>query len=112
MTYESLKHAGLVALALWLGALMVIVLWRLLVHVDALSGLLETAPGEGQEVERTQSLAVMIGVLGYYVLMASKLIGSGEAPSRMPELPEELLTLIGSSQAVFLAGKTARIRRG
>jgi hypothetical protein len=112
VTYEDLKHVGLIALALWLGAVMVIVLWRLLVDADALSGLLETAPGDGQEIERTQSLAVMVGVIGYYVLLASKVLGGGEAPSRMPEVPQELLALIGSSQAVFLAGKTARIRRG
>lgn len=111
MIYESLIRGAENGLILWLGALMVMVLWRLLIGADSLSGLLETVQGRGQEVERTQSLAVMVAVIGYYVVAAGKLIAGDGPLDRMPELPEELLTLIGSSQAIFLAGKTARMQR-
>jgi len=109
--YQSLMRAAEVALAIWLGALMVIVLWRLLIGTDALSGLLKTVPSDGQQVERTQSLVVVLAVVGYYVFAGARAIGSGEPPQSMPELPDALLALVGGSQAVFLAGKTARYRR-
>lgn len=110
MTYESLMRTAEAGLAIWLGALMVIVLWRLLIASDALSGLLKTIPSDGQQVERTQSLVIVLAVVGYYLAAAAKAVG-GDPPHKMPELPDALLILIGGSQAVFLAGKSTRIRR-
>jgi len=111
MTYERLLWLAEIGLGVWLVALMAIVLWRLLISTDALSGLLKTEPDDGQLPERMQNLAIIMVVVAYYVAMAGKLVGSGEAPHRMPDLPDALLALVGGSQAVFLAGKTARFRR-
>ena len=110
MTYQSLMRAAEVALALWLVALMALVLWRLLIRANALSGLLKTVPSDGQQVERTQSLAVVLAIVAYYVAASAAAI-AGAGPHKMPELPDALLALAGGSQAVFLAGKTARYRR-
>lgn len=111
MIYQGLMRGAEVGLVAWLGALMAMVLWRLLIGSDALSGLLRTLPGEhGQEVDRTQNLAVVVGVVGYYAFVGARMIASGEPTEQMPELPDALLALVGGSQAVFLAGKTARLR--
>ena len=111
MTYERLMRLAEIGLGLWLITLIAIVLWRLLISADALSGLLKTKPNDGQLPERMQNLAIVMVVVAYYVAMTGKLVGSGEAPHRMPELPDALLALVGGSQAIFLAGKTARLRR-
>jgi len=111
MIYERFIHAAQGALAIWLGVLLVIVLWRLLITGDAMSGLLKTVPSDGQQVERTQSLVIVLAVVGYYAYAGAQAIGSGEPSQSMPELPDALLALVGGSQAVFLAEKTARYRR-
>jgi len=111
MTYGDLIWFAEVGLGLWLIVLVVIVLWRLLISTDALSGLLKTVPEDGQLPERMQNLAIVMVVVAYYVGMTGKLVGTGELPHRMPELPDAFLALVGGSQAVFLAGKTARFRR-
>ena len=97
MTPGSLLGMVLVA---WVAAVAVLILYRILTARIPLAGLF-TADGQSFSPERLQLFAMLLFALSAYVGMA---LQSG----KMPDLPEEVLLLLGGSNALYLAGKVAR----
>jgi len=98
-------------LGLWLLALAVLVVWRMLTDGRMMQGLLSTRVGvAGFEPDRLQLVvAYLIGV-GGFLLDCAAALRSPDLEAVMPDVSENLLTLLAASQAVYLGGKIARLR--
>jgi hypothetical protein len=108
LTLPQLAQVLRVGLVAWLLALAVIVLWRLLVEGQLFHGLLVTKAGGGMEPDRWQFLLATGGGAITYVALSAQAVAEGAA--RMPDAPQELLTVMAASQAVYLGGKIGRTR--
>lgn len=95
-----------VGLEIWLLGLALIVGWRLLVEGDAFRGLLASRIGAGIEPDRLQLLVASVS--GAIVYAASAVQAVQQGASRMPDVPDALITVLATSQAIYLAGKISR----
>ncbi len=88
-------------------ALALVIAYRLLTGQIATRGLLATAPGQAVEPERAQMLVLTLIGAGAYALLGLQQPVVGPAPT-LPDPPNWLVTSLGASQALYLAGKIAR----
>ncbi len=105
MTVLDIGRHVQAGLGAWLAALAAIVFYQIITNPDRLRGLFRTGYGPA-EPERIQLVAVFGFATGAYVLEAVKMLNAPGLPTRMPEVPQYLLTVLTGSQAVYLAGKT------
>ena len=92
----------------WVGALAIIILWKLLTGAIDLSELLQGDQAAGQSYfspGRAQLLA-------FTVLFALQLLMQVMArPTEFPVIPHEFLLVLGGSQTVYLVGKARAMLR-
>lgn len=106
MALAQISQSFLVA---WLGALAAIVLYRILRGEIKCSGLLAANTGETVSVERVQLLiASIIAIGGYSLETLSKAENAAGSLNSLPDVPIELIVLLGGSQTLYLAAKFAR----
>lgn len=98
-------------LLLWLGALALAVLYRLLNGEINTRGLLahDDAGIAGGETtpERLQYMAVILGAAAVYAYQAIDMQHGGPIKS-LPEVPQNLLMIFGGSNVLYLSGKISR----
>jgi hypothetical protein len=102
MTHVTAQTFGWCLFA-WIGALALVVAYRILSGEISLYGLL-SAEGQRFDPERVQSFFVFIFVIGAYFVQAL----NNDQPTKLPDIPESLLALLAGSNGLFLAGKIAR----
>lgn len=107
-TMVDVARFAQVGLEFWLLALALIVGWRLLVERRAFQGLLGTRLNGGLEPDRLQLLVAAVGGAVTYITASAGAIREGAAV--MPDAPNELLIIMATSQAIYLAGKVGRLR--
>jgi len=100
---------GLIA---WFGAMLLLVLLRVLRDEVASSGLLISGryAGEGVNPERVVAVAIVPAVLAVYTIHAlnTGIVTTADGALSMPDLPENLVTLLTGGNGLYLAGKIAR----
>ena len=89
-------------LALILGGLALVVVYKMLTGRINMIGLLDDKKTRALSPERVQLLIFTVMGAGYYLLLAIEQAPSG----RLPDIPGEALLLVGGSQVVYLGGKT------
>jgi hypothetical protein len=99
-------------LLLWLGAMALAVLYRLLNGEMVTTGLLahDDAGAAGGETtpERSQYMLVILGAVAVYAYQALA-AQHGTAPIKsLPEVPQNLLLIFGGSNVLYLSGKISR----
>ena len=92
----------------WLAALAFIVVLRLFRGQINVRGLLSDRPGAPPTSDRLALIGITIGGAVFYFITAL----SAPPGAVMPAPPDELLFLLGGSQAAYLTGKTFRLGRG
>src|ERR1700760_4980767 len=96
------------ALIAWFGALLLLVIIRVLSDKAPTTGLLVTNPGSrgGVDPERVIAAAIVPSVLAFYTIHA---LHTGAIPTAtglsMPDLPEGLVSLLTGGNGLYLAGK-------
>lgn len=103
-----------VVLAVWLAGLAAVVLLAMLSGRVWLSGLF-TSDIDGDGVadefhpERVQLLLMSIfGIAGYAIMTMNAVSASTAAVKVLPDVPEELVMLLGASNTFYLSGKFGR----
>ncbi len=87
-------------LCAWVSAAAALIAYRMVVGRIPLRGLL-TIDGDRFSAERLQLLLVFMGALVVYAADALN-------TKKMPEISDELLIILGGSNALYIAGKVAR----
>ncbi len=103
MTHTVAQTFGWLLLA-WIGALVVVVAYRMVQGDIPFDGLL-SSDGDRYDPERVQSLAVFLFVIVAY--LGGALAGTAEH-HRLPDIPASLLALLAGSNGLFIGGKIAR----
>jgi hypothetical protein len=108
----TIANALSYALLIWFGALAMLVAGRILTGQIDCSGLLVGKQGDSDIApERVVSMGLMPAVLGYYAIHALNTGAvAGSSGLSMPDLPENLVTLLTGGNGLYLAGKLARAR--
>jgi hypothetical protein len=97
----------------WFGLLVLLIAIRMLRGDIEVSGMLTHDPaeaGQAVEPERVLMMAVVPFVVMAYIYEALHAPLGGEGRPSLPDVPEQLLTVLTGSNALFLAGKIARRR--
>jgi hypothetical protein len=107
MTISNALTFGLLA---WFGALAMLIAGRILTGEIDCRGLLVNSRGNDQiNPERVVTVALVPAILTYYAIDS---LNSGAVTvagrMSMPDLPENLVTLLTGSNGLYLAGKIAR----
>jgi hypothetical protein len=106
-TVALLLRLGLVA---WLGALVLIVVFRLMTGGIVLDGLLSHDPtGQQGFAER---LTLLLATLGYALYYTSTALGTplDAAEPALPDVPEGVLTVLLGVNGLYLTGKIIELR--
>lgn len=103
----------------WLFGLSAAIAWAMLSGRVWLSGLFTTDldnDGIADEFhpERIQLLAISLcGIVGYAIMTMDAASASKTALTSLPDIPEELVMLLGASNSFYLTGKFGRtLKRG
>jgi len=109
---------GVVILA-WLGALALVLVCAMFNGTLLMNGLFTTDvdnDGIADEfhLERVQMLLIsLFGIVGYAAMTVDTAHASKAALTILPDIPEELLMLLGASNSFYLTGKFGRtFKRG
>lgn len=105
------------ALLAWLGVLAAVVAVKILRGDVNTHGLLTTSQGGALDPERAALMVATLAVAGYYMIQTlgtplADLYDEAVGGYVLPDLPTELLVLIGGSQAGYLTGKFIRKPNG
>ena len=94
----------LIRFELWLliGGLALVVTYKMLTGGINMSGLLDDKATRALSPERVQLLVFTVIGAGYYLLLAMETASS----ARLPDIPEEVVLLLGGSHFVYLGGKS------
>lgn len=96
----------------WFGAMLLLVLIRVLRDDIASSGMLVSDPSRDDSVdpERVAAAAIVPAVLAAYTIHAlnTGIVVTPTGSMSMPDLPENLVTLLTGGNGLYLAGKIAR----
>lgn len=98
--YSAGEYAGFALLFGFFGA----ILWKIASGKIPLDGLLDSKDGGGNRsysVERAQLLVFTLLVAGKYTLDVIQ----NPRRNSLPDLPVELVAVLGGSQAIYLGGK-------
>ena len=92
-----------IRLEVWLtlGGLALVVAYKMLTGPINMRGLLDDKVSGALSPGRVQLLVFTVVGAGYYLLLAIERAPSG----KLPDIPEEVLLLVGGSQLVYLGGK-------
>lgn len=92
-----------VQLEIWLilGGLALVVAYKMLTGRINMRGLLDDKAAGGLSPGRVQLLVLTLAGAGYYLLLT---VENGH-PTEFPEVPQELLALVGGSNLVYLGSK-------
>ena len=101
---NSLFRVGEYVVFVLLLGFVAVVVWKMITGEISLDGLLDSKDGRGNRsysVERAQLLVFTLLVAGKYVLAVI------QNPHRdsLPDLPVELVAVLGGSQAIYVGGK-------
>lgn len=97
-----------VALILWLGAIAMIVVWKLFTRSISLAGLLQGDRSNGETFFSPGRVQLLIATVLFVANMMSQVIAD---PTTLPVIRPELLLALGGSQAVYLGGKARSMLR-
>lgn len=99
-----------VGLLVWLMLLAAIVAGRILQDDIGTTGLLAARRGAAIDPERVLALALFPSILFYYVIQTlnADLPFTPAGRPIMPDIPENLVTLLTGGNGLYLAGKIAR----
>ena len=100
----------------WLGALAAVVAIKMLRGEINTHGLLSRTQGSDLEPERVALLVTTLAIAGFYVIhtLGTPLEDLTKTADGyfLPDLPEELLVVLGGSQATYLTAKFFRNKNG
>jgi hypothetical protein len=92
-------------LQLWLAALALILLLRLLRGEASITEMLMTHRGGGFAPDRVQGLLISLFAVGTLIVQAFR----PDAPqASLPDVPEAIVVLLAGGNGLYLAGKVAR----
>ena len=95
-----------------LAAIILSVAYRLLTGSINTTGLLQTKnPAGGISPARVQLLMLTGSVALYYLLLVLQTLKTQSQPLKLPELPSELLFVLGGSHTLYLGSKSASTAR-
>jgi hypothetical protein len=95
----------------WLGALIFIVVFRLMTGAISLDGLLAHDKSDGRGV--AERLVLLLATLGFALYYASSALHApleGLHPS-LPDVPEGVVTALLGANGLYLTGKIADLRK-
>ena len=104
-TAETLVSA---AALLWVGALTVIVVWKLFTRAIDLSWLLYGDRSNGEVFFSPARVQLLIATIFLAMHLLVQVIAH---PTVYPHIPPEFLAAVGGSQAVYLGGKARALLR-
>ncbi len=112
MTTQTISSLLSLFFVIWLGALLVVVLTRML--TGDIAGLLSSGPAAETAAERAPVLLLTLVIAFSYVV---QVIGTPLEAMRtdsgeflMPDIPQEAILLLGGSHTAYITGKFFRLR--